>query len=99
MLRKVVIEHGGARYDVTIRNLSDTGVLLEGLWNVPLGLDLEVSLGGGLTVTGAVRWSQHGRIGMEFARRLTAEEMVAIKGNRAPSPEPVLDMADQRKAV
>jgi len=99
MLRKVVIEHEGTRYDVTIRNLSDNGVMLEGLWNVPLGLELEVALGHGLKVTGSVRWSQRGRIGLQFARRLAPEEIAMVTGSRLPSQERLPEKADLRKMV
>ena len=84
MLRRVVLEHDGARYDVTIRNLSDTGAMIEGLWNVPTNLDLEVGLTEGLTVGSRVRWSQNGRIGVEFLRRLDPAEYQQITAARAP---------------
>ena len=37
MLRKIVLDHGGQLYNGTIRNISPTGALIEGLWNVPVG--------------------------------------------------------------
>ena len=40
MLRKVVLEHGGQSYNGTVRNISTTGALVEGLWNVPRRHDL-----------------------------------------------------------
>ena len=83
MLRRVVLEHDGARYDVTIRNLSDTGAMLEGLWNVPNGLEMDLNLAETLVMPAAVRWSQEGRVGVEFARRLSPEEygqITALRG-------------------
>ncbi|MGG2305223.1 hypothetical protein ACE4Z6_27755, partial [Salmonella enterica] len=35
MLRKVALQHGGHNYDGMVRNISQTGALIEGLWNVP----------------------------------------------------------------
>lgn len=35
MLRKVTLEYDGHRYDGTVRNLSATGALIEGLWMCP----------------------------------------------------------------
>jgi hypothetical protein len=35
MLRRVVLDHAGQRYNGTVRNMSLTGALIEGLWNVP----------------------------------------------------------------
>ncbi|HEX4847041.1 MAG TPA: EAL domain-containing protein, partial [Novosphingobium sp.] len=37
MLRKVALENGGQHYHGTIRNISATGAMVEGLWNVPPG--------------------------------------------------------------
>ena len=37
MLRKVVLEHSGEFYNGTIRNISQGGAMIEGLWNVPPG--------------------------------------------------------------
>ncbi len=95
MLRKAALEHDGATYDVTIRNISDTGVMIEGLWNVPVGLELRVALTDLITVSGAVRWSQHGRIGLEFNKRLRVEDFSRIVTVRsaalaaAAAPQPM----------
>ena len=37
-----MLEHGGQDYDGTIRNMSSTGALVEGLWNVPSGTRFQV---------------------------------------------------------
>src|SRR5690606_28431606 len=37
MLRTVLVEHDDQTYTATIRNLSVTGALVEGMWNVPVG--------------------------------------------------------------
>ncbi|MFD2578500.1 EAL domain-containing protein [Novosphingobium colocasiae] len=44
MLRKVVLEHSGHVYEGTIRNISQTGAMIEGLWNVPVGTPFAVHL-------------------------------------------------------
>ena len=73
--RPVTIEHEGTRYSGTIRNISERGAMLDGLWNVPVGLELEVDLTPTPTppaplrapnLTAIVRWSHEGRIGVEF---------------------------------
>ena len=33
MLRRVQLEHDGHAYEATVRNMSATGALVEGLWN------------------------------------------------------------------
>lgn len=70
MLRKVVLEHGGQKYQGTIRNISTTGALIEGLWNVPPGTIFTIMLGEGHAVTATARWCQQDRTGMEFASAL-----------------------------
>ena len=91
MLRKVVMEHGGERYDATIRNISATGALVEGLWNVPPGTIFRLSLSDAVTVTATARWSQEDRMGVEFALPLALDETGRIA---AITPRP----AGQRPA-
>ena len=44
MLRKVVLDHNGQLYNGTIRNVSATGALVEGLWNVPVGTIFKIQI-------------------------------------------------------
>jgi diguanylate cyclase (GGDEF)-like protein/PAS domain S-box-containing protein len=74
MLRKVVLDHGGQQYAGTIRNISATGALVEGLWNVPVGTIFRIVLGNGQALTGTTRWSSEDRMGMEFATPLDLEK-------------------------
>jgi len=74
MLRKVVLEHGGQSYHGTIRNISTTGAMVEGLWNVPPGTIFRIMLAEGHVLTGTARWCQQDRMGMEFAVPLELDE-------------------------
>jgi predicted signal transduction protein with EAL and GGDEF domain len=67
VLRKVVLEHLGHRYDATVRNMSPTGALIEGLWNVPEGTTFTVHFSDRLHIRSTARWCEDGRIGVEFA--------------------------------
>ncbi|MGH6786389.1 MAG: EAL domain-containing protein [Novosphingobium sp.] len=67
MLRKVVLEHGDQRYHATIRNISATGALVEGLWNVPAATIFRIHFDGGQSITGTARWCHEDRMGMEFS--------------------------------
>ena len=78
MLRKVTLEVGGQRYPVTIRNISSTGAMFEGLLDVPMGLEVNIELGDGLVAQGTVRWSKFGRTGVEFAEPLAFDDSGAI---------------------
>ncbi|MXP40913.1 EAL domain-containing protein [Altererythrobacter soli] len=70
MLRRVMLEHSGQVYSATIRNMSGTGALIEGVWNVPVGTVFKVQLSERQTIAGTVRWSAQDRIGLEFAEAL-----------------------------
>ena len=70
MLRKVVLDHAGQHYHGTIRNISATGAMVEGLWNVPPGTIFRIMLAEGGVVTATARWCQEDRMGVEFAAPL-----------------------------
>ncbi|MGC1270699.1 MAG: EAL domain-containing protein [Croceibacterium sp.] len=88
MLRKVVMDHHGQLYNGTIRNISDTGALLEGLWNVPVGTIFQVDLSDSHRVTCTTRWCLDDRMGVEFTHPLQRDHsgrIIAISG-RTPTP-------------
>jgi diguanylate cyclase (GGDEF)-like protein/PAS domain S-box-containing protein len=94
MLRKVVLEHGGQQYQGTVRNLSTTGALVEGLWNVPVGTLFRLHWAEGQVLTATTRWSQQDRMGIEFATPLANQpgsDQPALRGSDA--------FADRRRAV
>ncbi len=70
MLRKVVLDHGGQQYHGTIRNISATGAMVEGLWNVPPGTIFRIYIADGDIVTATARWCQQDRMGVEFSKSL-----------------------------
>ncbi|MCB2087272.1 MAG: EAL domain-containing protein, partial [Sphingomonadaceae bacterium] len=83
MLRKVVLEHGGQYYNGTIRNISVTGALVEGLWNVPVGTIFTIALSDSHIVTATSRWCQDDRMGVEFAKPLERDAsgtIIAVAG-------------------
>ncbi|WP_371819621.1 EAL domain-containing protein [Erythrobacter sp. 3-20A1M] len=71
MLRKVRVRHEGNEYDATIRNISVSGAMLEGLWNVPPGTEFEIVLSPHLSLAGVSRWSEENRLGVHFHTELT----------------------------
>ncbi|MCJ2178039.1 EAL domain-containing protein [Novosphingobium album (ex Hu et al. 2023)] len=68
MLRKVVLQHGQHVYNGTIRNISQTGALIEGLWNVPPGTEFGVHLAEGYLMMAIARWGDADRMGVQFAQ-------------------------------
>ena len=88
MLRKVVLDHNGQLYNGTIRNVSATGALVEGLWNVPIGTIFNIQISHAQAVTATTRWCDEDRMGVEFAvplRRDSDGRIAAVLG-RAPDP-------------
>lgn len=74
MLRKIVLEHNNQHYHAAIRNISASGALIEGLWNVPPGTIFRIAITEKIIVTGTARWSSEDRMGIEFARPLPASD-------------------------
>ncbi|WP_241772995.1 EAL domain-containing protein [Erythrobacter sp. SG61-1L] len=86
MLRKVVLDHAGQLYNGTIRNISITGALIEGLWNVPDGTIFRIRLSSNHSITATSRWCQEDRMGVEFAAPLQrdASGRIAIMSEAGP---------------
>jgi diguanylate cyclase (GGDEF)-like protein/PAS domain S-box-containing protein len=90
VLRKVTLDHGGQNYYATIRNMSATGAMVEGLWNVPKGTIFQIDFGDGQFVTATARWCQEDRMGVEFASSLPLDATGKIAQ---------LTSANERRAV
>jgi diguanylate cyclase (GGDEF)-like protein/PAS domain S-box-containing protein len=70
LLRKVAVVHSGNRLFATLRNISDGGAMIEGLWNMPAGSTIRIELSADKSVTAQVRWSRENRFGVEFHQPL-----------------------------
>jgi diguanylate cyclase (GGDEF)-like protein/PAS domain S-box-containing protein len=90
MLRKVVLHDRGQVHHATIRNLSATGALIEGLWNVPVGTTFAIDLPGRQIVNGTARWCEDGRMGIEFAAPLRSDASGRIHVSEPPAPRPAV---------
>jgi len=87
MLRKVVLEYQDQSYNATLRNISTTGGLVDGLWNVPVGTVFKLHLSVTHTVAATTRWCEDDRMGVEFAEPLHRDgdgNIAEIQG-RAPN--------------
>jgi diguanylate cyclase (GGDEF)-like protein/PAS domain S-box-containing protein len=90
MLRKIILDHGGQAYHGTIRNISATGALVEGLWNVPPGTIFRIMLAEGSVVTATARWCQEDRMGVEFSAPLMLDQngrISILKQDQGQRPE------------
>jgi diguanylate cyclase (GGDEF)-like protein/PAS domain S-box-containing protein len=66
IFRKVGVIHEDHRYDVTMRNISRTGTMIEGLLDVPLNTQFVVDFGEGQLAVARVRRSEGAMQGLEF---------------------------------
>ncbi|MCX9148838.1 putative bifunctional diguanylate cyclase/phosphodiesterase [Erythrobacter sp. WG] len=70
LLRKIQVIHDDYAYMVTLRNLSKTGALIQGLADVPKGTQFVVDLGGGQLAVATVTRSNGDVQGLEFEQSL-----------------------------
>jgi diguanylate cyclase (GGDEF)-like protein/PAS domain S-box-containing protein len=70
VLRKVGLIHEDHRYEATMRNLSRSGCMVEGLLDVPIGTPFVVDFGEGQLAVAKVRRSAGNSQGLEFEQQL-----------------------------
>jgi len=87
LLRKIVLDHNGQNYNGTIRNISTTGALVEGLWNVPAGTVFHIALSEAHMITATTRWCEQDRMGVEFASPLERDASGRIAAVVEAAPE------------
>lgn len=83
LLRRVVVVNNGNRLNATLRNLSESGAMIEGLWNLPPGSPIRIEIDADKSVTAQVRWSRENRVGVEFhapLRRRPDGSLAVLKG-------------------
>jgi diguanylate cyclase (GGDEF)-like protein/PAS domain S-box-containing protein len=66
VFRKIGVIHEDHRYEVTMRNLSCNGAMIEGLLNVPAGTEFVIDFGEGQLAVAKVRRSTASSQGIEF---------------------------------
>lgn len=70
LFRKLHVIHEDHCYDVTLRNLSRTGAMIEGLADVPVGTEFVLDFGEGQLAVATVRRSFEDMQGLEFEQSL-----------------------------
>ncbi|MXO87658.1 EAL domain-containing protein [Altererythrobacter aestuarii] len=91
MLRRVVLDHCDTLYNGTIRNISTTGALIEGLWNVPDGTVFKLQISQDYYVACTSRWCEENKMGVEFANPLQRDAAGRILAVLGASPQPVVN--------
>src|SRR5687768_5525879 len=86
MIDQAVIRFQGRTQEVTVRNVSSRGVMLEADIVPPIGARVDVAFADCNPMPCSVRWVREGRIGLEFAREtlvLLEEKDGPVSGRRA----------------
>jgi len=73
VFRKIQVIHDDYAYEVTLRNLSKSGALIQGLAEVPKGTQFVVDLGGGQLAVASVTRSSGDVQGLEFEQSLVED--------------------------
>ncbi len=73
VFRRIGVIHEDHRYDAVMRDLSQTGSLIEGLMGVPKGTRLVLDLGGGQLVVCVVARSKDATFAVEFETPLVSD--------------------------
>ncbi|MEL7447460.1 MAG: EAL domain-containing protein, partial [Pseudomonadota bacterium] len=66
LLRRVAVVVDGNRMDANIRNISEGGAMLDGLWNIPPGCSIHIEFAPNKVAPAQVRWSRENRLGIAF---------------------------------
>ncbi|MEO0462071.1 MAG: EAL domain-containing protein [Pseudomonadota bacterium] len=83
LLRRVNVVHREDRLTANIRNVSEGGAMIEGLWNMPVGSTILIEFASDKIVAAQVRWSRENRVGVEFAdplRRRADGTFMVLRG-------------------
>jgi len=86
VLRKINVIHDDHSYEVTLRNLSRTGALIQGLMDVPKGTQFVVDLGGGQLAVATVTRSNGDTQGLEFEQHLVDDGSGGLVTRNRVSP-------------
>jgi diguanylate cyclase (GGDEF)-like protein len=99
VLRKVGLIHEDHRYEVTMRNLSRTGAMIEGLVDVPVGEMFVVDFGEGQLAVAQVRRSAGAMQGLEFETPLVDDGAGGLCTRHRVSPYLVVQAGMQLTAL
>jgi len=86
MYRKVRMIHENHVYSIVIRNLSKTGALVDGLFNVPVGTNFVIDFGDGQLAVATVSRSSGNQQGIKFETPLVSDGNGGLCTSRRVSP-------------
>ena len=84
---RAVVEHGEARSDRRVRNLSSTGACIDSEGDLPEGATLRLEIGSAPAIIADVVWTKPGTAGLRFRSKL---DLAAARKPRPSTPPPLL---------
>lgn len=87
VFRKAAVIHGSQYCAVLIRNLSESGALIDGIDEAPIGSRLLIDFGGGQLTLGVVRRVSRNQHGVEFEQALVSDGDGGLCTGRRVSPQ------------
>ena len=75
LIRRGSLSWDGGSLPVRLRNISADGAMIESGNVMEPGSEVELDLADGLRLTGQVRWSQDGRVGLKFAESFDLQRL------------------------
>ena len=97
--RKIQVIHDDHSYEVTLRNLSKTGALIQGLANVPKGTQFVVDLAGGQLAVATVTRAMTDTQGLEFEQHLVDDGSGGLCTRNRVSPYALASAGAQLAAL
>jgi len=85
LLWKAVLHWDHGTFPVRVRNISAEGAMLEGREALPAGTGVVLDLADGGSVSGHVRWSRSGQLGVRFERRFDLRNLARPERPSTPS--------------
>ena len=79
LIRRGALRWDGTSLPVRLRNISADGAMIESDQPMEAGSDVELDLADGLRLSGQVRWSKDGRIGVKFAEAFDLKRLGTAK--------------------
>ena len=83
-IRRATLRWADEALPVRLRNISAEGAMVDGGKDMAPGSEVELDLADGLRLSGEVRWSRDGRVGLKFAENLDLQRLGSVR--RKPSP-------------
>jgi diguanylate cyclase (GGDEF)-like protein len=88
LLRRGSLRWAGGTLPVRLRNISAEGAMIEGVNDLRPESDVELDLADGLRLSGRVRWSRDGRMGLKFAEAFDLRRLGSLRTSKPGALRP-----------